>query len=62
MREWFSQLVEFPGRTVHFQSDQVRDFKTFCEQRADVIEMREEPLGVHISFATENFVTVDAEP
>ena len=61
MGERSSQLVEFLRGTVHFYSDQVRDFERFRQQRADVLEMREHIVGSDITFTAKNFVAIDAE-
>jgi len=47
---------------VYFYPGEIGHFENFREQRTDVIEMRENAAGVFISFATENFVAVNAEP
>jgi hypothetical protein len=47
---------------MNFYPAQVRNLERFGEERADVIEMSQHALGIHIPFTTENFVAIDAEP
>jgi hypothetical protein len=61
MGERSFQFLEFLRGTVHFYSDQVRDFERFRQQHADVLEMREHAVGSDITFTAKNFVAIDAE-
>jgi len=62
VREWLSQLVELRRRAMHFQPDQVGDLERFCEHRAHAVEVREERLGIGVTFPAENLIAVDSEP
>ena len=62
MRERFLQFLELRRRTMHFHPSEIGNREHFREQRADVIEMRQNAFGTFVRFATENFVTVDSEP
>lgn len=46
---------------MYFDSREIGHRQQFREQRADVLEMRENALGALVRFATEDFVAVDAE-
>ena len=61
MSERSFQFLEFSRGTVHFYSDQVGDLERFCQQHADVLEMREYAVGSDITFTAKNFVAIDAE-
>ena len=47
---------------MQFQTNQIGHRKHLREQRADIVEMRENAVGAFVSFTAENFVTVNAEP
>jgi hypothetical protein len=47
---------------MNFHPGQVRNLERFGQQRADIIEMSQNARGINISFPTENFVAIDAEP
>ena len=47
---------------MHFHAGQIGHGEHFREQRANIVEMRENPVGGFVRFAAENFVTVDSEP
>jgi len=47
---------------MHFHAREIGHGEHFREQRANVVEMRENALGVGITFAAENFVAVNSEP
>ena len=47
---------------MHFYPSEIRHSERFREQRADVVEMRENAFGVSVAFAAENFVAVDGKP
>ena len=62
MGERLFQLSQFHRRAMHFDPGEIRHGKHFREQRAHIVEMRENAFGVGVAFAAENFVAVDAEP
>ena len=47
---------------MQFYSGEIGHCEHFRQQRADVIEVRQNAFGTFVRFATENFVTVDSEP
>jgi hypothetical protein len=61
MRQRLLQLLQLPRRAVHFHADQVGNLERFREQRADVLQMREQPFRIRVGFATENFIAVNGE-
>src|SRR5205809_1620696 len=61
MREWFSELIELVRRSVQFQPDQIANLHCLGQHRANVIQMREDALGIGIAFPAENFIAVDRE-
>jgi hypothetical protein len=46
---------------MHFDPSEIRHGEHFGEQRAHIVEMRENAFGIGVAFATENFVDVDGE-
>jgi len=62
MRQRTSQFFEFTCWSVQFQTNQIGHSKHLREQRADIVEVRDNAVGAFVSFTAENFVTVNAEP
>ena len=61
MRQRLSQLIEFVRGAMKFQANQISHLESFGQHCTDVIEMRQNAIGIGVSFATENFIAVDAE-
>ena len=61
MRERLFQLFQLRCRAMHFHPGEIGHGEHFREQRANVVEMRENAVGVGVAFAAENFVAVNAE-
>jgi hypothetical protein len=47
---------------MHFYPSEIGHGEHLREQRADVVEMRENAFGVDVAFAAENFVVVNGKP
>src|SRR5438067_7972852 len=47
---------------MHFYSGEIGHGEHFREQRADVVEMRENAVGIGVAFTAENFVAVNGKP
>lgn len=62
MRERFLQFLQLRCRTMYFDPGEIGAFEHFRQQRADVIEVRQNAFGTFVRFATENFVAVGSEP
>ena len=62
VRERFFQLVELDRRAMHLDPGEIRHGEHFREQRAHIVETRENAFGIGVAFAAENFAAVDAEP
>ncbi len=61
MRERLFQFLKLRRWTVYFESDQIDHREHLREQRADVLNVRENALGSGVSFAAETFVAVNGE-
>ena len=46
---------------MHFDPGEIRHGEHFREQRAHIVEMRENAFGIGVAFAAENFVAVDGK-
>ena len=62
VRERFSQLFQLRRWAMDFYSGEIGHGEHFREQRANVVEMREDTFGSFVRFAAENFVAVDVKP
>jgi hypothetical protein len=56
-----AQFGEFRGGTVNLQAFQIHDLLPFGEQIADVVQMRQRGLGIHISFAAKSHIIQKSE-
>ena len=61
MRERLFQFLQLGRRAVNFESDQIDHSEQLREQRANIVEMRENAFGVGVAFAAEHFITVDSK-
>src|SRR5438874_7896733 len=55
------QLLQFHGRAMHFYAGEIGHGEHFREQCANVVQMCEKAFGIGVTFAAENFVTVNTE-
>jgi len=62
VREGLFQFLQLLRWTMHFYSGEIGHGEHFRERRANVVEMRENALGVGITFAAENFVLLTVNP
>jgi len=62
MRERFLQFLQLRCRTMHFDPGEIGAFEHFRQQRADVIEVRQNAFGTFVRFAAKNFIAVNSEP
>ena len=46
---------------MNFYAGEIRHGEHFREQRAHIVEMRENAFGIGVAFAAENFVAVDGK-
>src|SRR6266850_3660010 len=61
VRERLFQLLQLGGRPVHFNPGQVGHLHCLGQERADILEMREQAFGVLVGFATKKLIAVPAE-
>ena len=61
MRQRLFPFFQFFRRTMNLESDQIDHGEQLRERSANVIEMRENAVGVFVSFAAEKFVAVNSE-
>jgi len=62
VRERLFQLLQLRRRAVHFYPGEIGHGQHFREQRADVLNMREQTLGVLVCFPAKHFLAVGSEP
>jgi hypothetical protein len=55
------QFFEFGSGSMDLEADELGQVQRLGKHRANILEMREQRLSVHITFAAKNFVAVDAE-
>ena len=46
---------------MHFDTGEIGHGEHLLQQRADIVEMRKNPLGILVTFAAENFISVDGK-
>src|SRR6266478_10213523 len=61
VRERLFQLFQLGGRPVHFNACQIGHLHRLGQERADILEMREQTLCVFVSFATKKLIAVHRE-
>jgi len=61
MGERLFQLSQLRRWPMYLHAGEIRQGEHFREQRAHIVEMRENAFGIGVAFAAENFVTVDGK-